>query len=106
MEQAYWDRVFIECSMWDREAGMLAVPGVGDFIRSRLPEGYWVRSKVNEKDMQVRYTIRTSPPDTVDSDVPIVEIAEAIADNIPKMFPGLFIKISSGVIEQHEGDEE
>ena len=103
--QAHWDRAYIDCRLWDREAGVIAVPGVGDFIQSRLPSGYSIRSRVDEDEMRVRYTIRASPSGTDESDVPIVEIADAIAEEIPKMFPGLFLKVSSEAAVQTEPDE-
>ena len=95
MEENYRERAYIDCRLWDRESGIIAVPGVGDFIRSRLPDGYWVRSKVDEKEMIARFSIRTNPSDEYDIDIPIVEIAGAIAEAIPKMFPGLFRSITS-----------
>ena len=45
--------------------------------------------------MAVRFSIRTNPSDENDIDISIVEIADAIAEAIPKMFPGLFISITS-----------
>ena len=102
MEENYRERAYIDCRLWDRESGIIAVPGVGDFIRSRLPDGYWVRSKVNDDEMTVRYSIRTNPSDDYDDDLPIPEIAEAIAEAIPKMFPSLFRSITSEAVTEDE----
>lgn len=92
MDRTQWDRAYIDGRLWDREAGLLALPGVEAFITSRLPPGYWCRSRVDE-EKRVRFSIRANPSEVLESTVPLMVIVEEIAGRIPKMFPGLFIDI-------------
>jgi len=106
LEQTRWERGCIVGRLWDQEAGLVAVPGVGDFIRSRIPQGYWLRYRVDEEELQVKYTILASPSRADDSEVPVVAILEAIAEEIPKMFPGLFIKVHAEDFVPGESDDD
>jgi len=92
LDRTHWDRAYVDGRLWDREAGLLVLPGVEAFIKSRLPPDYLCRSRVDEEN-RVRFSIRANPLDVPESTVPLMVIVEEITISIPKMFPGLFIEV-------------